>query len=84
MFERFWNILMRGLSYHSKVLLGNLQPAVVAKVLGVGCGRGDTAIQLARMVGPSGWVMGPDCCASFLDKGRCDAEVARLTNTRFV
>lgn len=83
-FERFQNILMQGLNYHSKVPLGDLQLAGGTKVLDVGSGWGDTAIQLARMVGPSGSVLGLDCCDAFLEKGRRDAEVAGLTNVRFV
>lgn len=83
-FERFRNILMQGLSYHSKVPFENmhLEPGMTA--LDVGCGWGDTAIQLARMVGPSGSVLGLDCSGAFLEKGRRDAEAAGLTNISFV
>lgn len=83
-FERFRNILMDGLSHHGNVPLENLHLAPGAKVLDVGCGWGDTAIQLARKVGLSGAVLGIDCCGAFLDKGRRDAEAAGLTNVRFV
>ena len=83
-FERFRNILLDGLSYHSEVPLRSLQIAQGAKALDVGCGWGDTAIQLAKMVGPSGSVLGLDCCDAFLEKGRSDARAAGLTNVRFV
>jgi cyclopropane fatty-acyl-phospholipid synthase-like methyltransferase len=53
-FERFRNVLLDGLSYHSQVPLAKLDLQQGAKVLDVGCGWGDTAIQLAQMVGPSG------------------------------
>lgn len=82
-FERFRNILMDGFSYHSNVPLRNLQLTPGAKALDVGCGWGDTAIQLAQQVGPSGSVLGIDCCGTFLDKGRLDAKAANLTNIRF-
>ncbi len=49
-FERFRNILMEGLSYHSEVPLNKLKVQPGAKVLDVGCGWGDTAIKLAKMV----------------------------------
>jgi len=83
-FERFRNILLDGLSYHSQVPLGRLQIAPGAKVLDVGCGWGDTAIALARKVGPTGTVMGLDCCNAFLEKGRNDARAAGLPNVSFV
>jgi ubiquinone/menaquinone biosynthesis C-methylase UbiE len=83
-FERFRNILLEGLSYHSAVPLRTLQLALGASALDVGCGWGDTALQLARIVGPQGSVLGLDCCDSFLEKGRQDAVEAGLRNVRFV
>jgi len=83
-FERFRNILLDGLSYHSEVPLRTLELAKGAKVLDVGCGWGDTAIQLAKMTGRTGSVLGLDCCDAFLQKGRTDAAAAGLSNVRFV
>jgi ubiquinone/menaquinone biosynthesis C-methylase UbiE len=83
-FERFRNILLDGLSFHSDVPLRTLEIARGAKVLDVGCGWGDTAIELAKKVGPAGSVLGLDCCDAFLEKGRRDAERAGLANVRFV
>jgi ubiquinone/menaquinone biosynthesis C-methylase UbiE len=83
-FERFRNILMEGLSYHSEVPLAKLHLMPGAKVLDVGCGWGDTAIRLAKMAGPTGSVIGLDCCGAFLEQGRQDAAAAGLANVRFV
>jgi ubiquinone/menaquinone biosynthesis C-methylase UbiE len=83
-FERFRNILLDGLSYHSEAPLRTLEIAPGARALDVGCGWGDTAIVLARRVGPSGSVLGLDCCDAFLEKGRKDARTAGLVNLRFV
>lgn len=82
-FERFRNVLLDGLSYHSQVPLAKLELQRGAKALDVGCGWGDTAIELAKMVGPSGSVLGIDCCDPFLDKGRADAKAAGLINVKF-
>jgi SAM-dependent methyltransferase len=53
------------------------------KVLDVGCGFGDTAVKLAERVGPSGEVVGIDCCKEFLDFGRKEAATRRLKHLSF-
>ena len=53
-------------------------------MLDVGCGFGDTAIQLAALVGSGGSVTGIDCCDAFLDIARRDAHERGLTNVNFV
>ena len=83
-FERFRNILLGGLSYHSEVPLAALSLRPGARVLDVGCGWGDTAIELARKVGPQGEVLGLDCCETFLETGREAAAAAGVANVRFV
>ena len=49
-----------------------------------GCGFGDTAIELARLVGPTGSVLAVDCCDGFLEYGRRDARAAGLGNVTFL
>ena len=83
-FERFRDILQRGMSFHSDVPLRTLSLPPGARVLDVGCGWGDTAIALARVVGPDGYVLGLDCCEKFLESGRRDARAAGLDNVEFV
>jgi len=83
-FERFRNIMMDGMSYHSAQPFRTLDVPKGATVLDVGCGWGDTAIELAQKTGPTGRVLGLDCCDAFLEKGRRDAAAAGLSNVRFV
>ena len=83
-FERFRNILIEGLGRHSAKPLATLDLQYGAKVLDVGCGWGDTAIELAWKVGPDGSVLGLDCCDAFMQKGRNDAAEAGLRNVHFV
>jgi SAM-dependent methyltransferase len=83
-FDRFRHILQRGLSHHSQVPLARLQLPAGSRVVDVGCGWGDTAIELAHLVGPTGAVLGLDCCEAFLAQGRQDARAANVMNVRFV
>ena len=83
-FDRFRHILMNGLSYHSRVPLENLHVAAGSKIVDVGCGWGDTAIQLARRTGSRGHVLGIDCVDQFLDQARADAAAAGVDNVEFL
>jgi len=53
------------------------------RVLDVGCGCGDTSLELARRVGPSGSVLGIDISAPMLEQARRSAQAAGLANARF-
>jgi ubiquinone/menaquinone biosynthesis C-methylase UbiE len=83
-FDRFQEILMNGLSYHSRVPLQTLEVVPGSQVLDVGCGWGDTAIELARRVGPQGEVLGLDCVEQFLEDARRRSAEASVDNVRFL
>ncbi len=94
-FVRFWNevlapkfikfkhVLVDGLTHHSEAIFPSLPVNVGDNVLDVGCGFGDTAIKLAGIVGPSGRVVGVDCCDAFLAYARDDAAAQGVTNVSF-
>jgi ubiquinone/menaquinone biosynthesis C-methylase UbiE len=95
-FVRFWNevlapkfikfkhILVDGLSQHSEAVFPALPVRSGDRVLDVGCGFGDTALKLAALVGPTGSVVGIDCCDAFLDCARAAVRARNLTNVSFV
>jgi len=59
-----------------------LQPG--ARVLDIGCGRGDTTLEAARRVGPSGLALGVDDSLDVLEEARRRAADAGLAHVGFV
>ena len=82
-FTRLKHVLVDGLTHHGAKVLGSLDVRPGDRVVDVGCGFGDIAIELARIVGPEGSVLGLDRCEGFLEHGRRDAAQAGLRNIRF-
>ena len=54
-----------------------------AHVLDVGCGCGNTTMELARRVGPSGRVTGIDISSVMLERARATAHAAGLSHVHF-
>jgi len=71
-FVRWRHIIVDGLTLHSAKIFPSLEVQEGDKVVDAGCGFGDTAIQLARLVGPTGSVLAVDCCDGFLAYGEHD------------
>lgn len=83
-FVRWRHIIVDGLTLHSAKIFPSLEVHEGDKVVDAGCGFGDTAIQLARLVGPTGSVLAVDCCDGFLAYGRQDAKAAGISNVTFL
>jgi len=83
-FVRWRHILVDGLTLHSAKVFPSLAVRAGDAVVDAGCGFGDTAIQLARLVGPKGSVLAVDCCDGFLEYARQDAKAAGIGNVTFL
>ncbi|HUQ37631.1 MAG TPA: class I SAM-dependent methyltransferase [Aestuariivirga sp.] len=83
-FVRWRHIIVDGLTLHSAKIFPSLEVHEGDQVVDAGCGFGDTAIQLARLVGPAGSVLAVDCCDGFLAFGRQDARAAGISNVTFL
>jgi len=83
-FVRWKHVLVDGLTHHSARVFPKLAVKEGDRVVDVGCGFGDTAILLARRVGPTGSVLGIDCCDAFLEFGRNDAKAEGIDNVEFL
>ncbi|WP_195819258.1 class I SAM-dependent methyltransferase [Roseobacter sp. MH60115] len=82
-FMTYRHILVGGLSRHSAEIMPVLDIRSGDKALDVGCGFGDTAVELALRVGPGGDVLGVDCCAAFIDHAAQLAALSEMQNLRF-
>lgn len=83
-FIQYRHILVGGLTHHSAKIFPSLEVSEGDDAVDVGCGFGDTAIQIAKRVGPSGSVVGIDCCDAFLEFGRADAKANGVPNVTFI
>lgn len=79
-FVRFRDTLTTGFGIHGHAAFERLPPRVGSRVLDVGCGFGDTTLDIAKRLGESGEVVGIDAPSRFVEAARKDA--AALRNLR--
>ncbi len=80
---RFRHILVDGLAAHGRTALARSGPSAGNRVLDVGCGLGDSTIEMGKTVGPAGSVLGIDCCDPFLEFGRKELATSGVANVTF-
>ena len=82
-FLRFRELFVTMGDAHSRGPLDRLGLKAGDGVLDVGCGFGETTLQIAERVRPGGRALGTDCCEPFLEIARRDAAAAGLDNAEF-
>ena len=82
-FLKYRDIVIGGLSVFGDEALRVFPPKPGDRALDVGCGFGDTVQQLARLVGPSGYVLGVDIAPRFIEQAQREAGEAGVANVGF-
>jgi SAM-dependent methyltransferase len=82
-FLEFRDIVIGGLALAGDEALRVHPPREGDRALDVGCGFGDTAQQIARLVGPSGSVLGVDIAPRFIEQAWREAAEADVGNVSF-
>jgi SAM-dependent methyltransferase len=80
----FREVICRALVEHSNVLLDRGVFRAGDRVMDVGCGWGDTTLDIGRVVGPTGLCLGVDCAENLLAHGRQAARDLGMTQARFL
>lgn len=82
-FSRYREVVSRLLGGFGDAVMNRCRPAPGERFLDVGCGFGDTTIELARRVGADGLAVGVDAAPRFIDEARGAAAQAGIDNARF-
>ncbi len=80
---RFRHLLSGNGKLHSDVAIPRFGIRPGDRVLDFGCGFGETSLELGRLVGPSGEVLGLDCTSAFLEIANRERDEAGLRNVRY-
>lgn len=82
-FVQFRPLILEGMTPFSDVALAAAPPRPGDRAVDIGCGFGDTAQQIAAVVGPEGSVLGVDAAPRFIEAAEREAREAGITNLRF-
>jgi protein-L-isoaspartate O-methyltransferase len=80
-FVKYRPYVSTALGVHGDRAIERLAPKSGARVVDIGCGFGDTTVQLAERVGSSGIAVGIDAAPRFIDLARSDTK--DRSNVRF-
>jgi SAM-dependent methyltransferase len=79
----FEEIVVGNARAHGNAALAEHPPPAGARVLDIGCGFGDSTVQIAEMVGPGGQAHGIDVAERMIERARADAVKTGIENISF-
>ena len=80
---RYKHLITTGMSRHGEAALDRHPVPAGGRVLDVGCGFGDTTLEIARRIGPAGRAIGVDCAENFVEACRSAAAAEGVENASF-
>ena len=80
---RFRHLLSGNGKIHSDLAYADFGIREGDRVLDIGCGFGETALEIGEIVGPAGEVVGIDCTDAFLDVANRERDEVGATHVRF-
>lgn len=82
--NRFRHLLSGNGAVHSDMAYEYFDIKPGDKVLDIGCGYGETCLEIGHIVGSEGEVLGLDCTEAFLDIAEKERQESGLDNVKFV
>jgi SAM-dependent methyltransferase len=82
-FLRHRDIVCGGLGPVGTTALARHPPATGSRVLDVGCGFGDSTVEIAGLIGPAGVAVGVDAASRFIDLATSEVRQAGVGNAHF-
>jgi SAM-dependent methyltransferase len=79
----FQGVVISNAKAHGDAALAEHRPKPGERVLDIGCGLGDSTIQLAKLVGSGGHAHGVDVAERMIDGARREAESSGIANVSF-
>jgi SAM-dependent methyltransferase len=83
LFVKYRDLTAAGLGAHGEAAMQLSPPRPGERVLDLGCGFGETTLQLASLVGDEGSALGIDVSEPFIEAARKEAEAAGIANVEF-
>jgi ubiquinone/menaquinone biosynthesis C-methylase UbiE len=80
---RFRHLLSGNGKIHSDIAAPRFGIRAGDRVLDIGCGFGETCLEMAEIVGPAGEILGLDCASAFLDVANRERDEAGLEHVRY-